>query len=259
MKLKKSLGFFLLAMLIIPSVSAYFIDSEVESKITKMLDGAVSIVSPVFEKVIGEYNSSEFFLTKSLLLILLILILNKILEKTPIGENNKKISLIIAILISIISIRFINENEMIEAILIQYGTLSSAILTILPLMIFFYFLHHIKVGSYGRRIFWMIYLVIMVSLWFSRWDNLNKTSNWIYASVILSIALLAILDKTIHGYFGVADFKKFEKRKNQETIRELKNELIRLEDYLKKKIVPYNEYKKEKQEIEIKIAELSKE
>jgi len=249
----------LMIMLLLPTTSAYFVNSNIESKMSEILEKGVGFISPVFEKIIGEYSTSEFFFSKVLLLILLTLILEKVLEKIPITEGNRRLSIIISILISIISIRFINENGLIESILIQYGTLSTAILVIIPLLIFFYFIHHTQLGSYGRRIFWIIYSVIMIVLWASKASEMNQISNTIYIVMIAAIILLLLFDKTIHSYFGMAGFKHFEKNQNRQIIRELKNELIRLDDYLKKKIITYTEYKKEVAEIETKIKELSKE
>ena len=250
----------LLAIFILPQISAAsFNPQDIQGTMNTILEAGTNFATPFLEKIIGEYSSSEFFFSKILLLILLTLVLKRVLELTPLGDGNKKLSLLIAIIISIIGIRFINENGLIEAILIQYGTLSAAIMTALPLIIFFYFIHHTNIGSYGRKAFWIMYMIIMGALWISKFDKLNDVSNWIYGVTIGVIILLTLLDKSIHSYMGISGLKKFEKNSYRKEIREYKNEILKLEDYLRKKIIPYSEYKKEVEEIEKKIAELSKE
>lgn len=219
----------------------------------------LGILSPFFEKVIGDYNTSEFFFSKILLMILLIIICKKIIDKTPFGENNEKISLIISIIVSILAIRFINENNFFEAIFIQYGTLGIAITTIIPLVIFFYFVHITSIGSFGRRIFWIVYLITLLSLWITKSPTLPKTANMIYALVIIATIVCVFFDKTIHSYLGLSDFKKFEKQSNKKRIREAKEELEKLEEHFQHRRMSFGEYKQEKKALEDYIKELSKE
>jgi len=121
--------FLLIAFLLIPSISAVGEFDQVKEVFTKVIDSSLGILTPFFKKIIGNYSSSEFFFAKILLLILLTLIVKNVLDKTPLGEDNKKISLLIALIVSILAIRFMNQNDFFESVLIPYGTLGIAITT----------------------------------------------------------------------------------------------------------------------------------
>lgn len=251
----------LILSLVIPFVSAQSFDFErARLQVSIVLDSMLGILAPFFELIIGDYSTSEFFFSKVLLLILLTIIVKFILEKTPVAGDNKKISLILGIIISVIAIRFINENNLFEAILIQYGVLGIAITTILPMVIFFYFIHNNKIGSFGRKVFWTLYAVIMIALWLSKSSELPGVANWIYILGIIAVIIFIIFDRTIHSYFGFSDFKKFERESNEERKLALKEKLDELNKHQDAgRINDYKYYTQRKEKLEKQIKELSKE
>lgn len=222
------------------------------------MDTITEILSPLFEIIIGDYSSSEFFFSKVLLFILLLIVIIKILEKTPLGENNKKVNIIISILVSIISIRFINENSFFESIFIQYGVLGIAITTIIPLVIFFFFVHNTKVGTYGRKMFWLIYIITLMAIWISKSSELSEVSNWIYGLTILTAGILLFFDKDIHSYFGLTHLRKFQKENTKETILRAKERIVKINERFDKGIIPLKDYLNLIKEQEQIIKELSK-
>jgi len=232
---------------------------DLEEGMNQIIEQVIGFGTPVFEKIIGEYSTSEFFFSKILLLILLVIIIKKVLEKTPIGDDNKNVSFIISLIISILGIRFISQNEFFEAIFIQYGVLGIAITTILPLVIFFYFVHNTKVGTFGRKMFWGIYTIILAAIWISKSGEIPEVANWIYGLSLVATTIFLIMDKSIHSYLGLSGFKKFEKDSNKKRIREAKKEMDILEEHFRHRRVSFSDYKKEKKAIEDYIKELSKE
>jgi hypothetical protein len=225
----------------------------------QIIDQVISFLTPFFQVVIGEYSTSEFFFHKILLLILLIVIVKAILEKTPIAENNKQAGIIIALIISVLAIRFINENQFFEAIFIQYGVLGIAITTILPMVIFFYFVHNTKVGSYGRKVFWAIYIIILIGIWIVKSAELPEAANWIYGLTILSAGVFLIFDKSIHAYFGIKNFKNFDRAQKKESIKHLRRRIVELEKDHRDGVVTDPEYESERKRIQKQIRQLSKE
>ena len=220
----------------------------------------LSFVSPVFELIIGDYSTSEFFFAKILLLFLLIIICKFALDKTPIGEaGNGKFSIILSVIVSILAIRFISDNELIQGILIPYGTLGVAITTILPLIIFFYFVHYSNVGTFGRKFFWGVFLIVLLVLWLSKYNELGIIANQIYALVLLLTIALLIFDKTVHHYLGMSDIKKYERERKKESEIKLRRDLHELNDDFSKGIVNKKEYIKYKKAIISKINELREE
>jgi hypothetical protein len=259
----KKLNLFILttlAILAFPIISAQLIPGvNLEQGARDLINEAINFGTPFFEIVIGDYSGSEFFFGKILLLILLIIIIKNILDKTPIGENNRNASIVISLIVSILAIRFINENSFFEAIFIQYGVLGIAITTILPMVIFFYFVHNTKVGTFGRKIFWAIYAVTMTGIWISKSSEIPEVANWIYIIIITASVVFIFIDKNIHAYFGLADFKKFEKKQNREAILRAKERLHKLRERLDRGIINQYEYNQGVREEEKLIRELSKE
>lgn len=256
--MKKKFFLFFFGLLMISSISARSYDFiSMQNTVMRVIDSTLGIFSPFLELIIGDYSTSEFFFAKVLLLILLTVIINQILKKTPLGSEDKKIGLILSLIVSILAIRFISENDLISGILIPYGTLGVAITTVLPFLIFFYFVHHSGVGPAGRRFFWIIYGVILLVLWSSRSQNLSQTSNMIYGLIFLASIILIIFDKKIHSYFGFSDLKRYEKDRNQERIRKLKRKLNELTQDFNDGIISKSEYLREARKIRDMIIALS--
>lgn len=262
MKIKKYFLYLATILIIfgISQISASSFDFEdANYRVTGVIEKILGFLSPFLEKIIGDYSTSEFFFHKCLLLLALVLILKNVLEKMPLGEKNEKLSLMLSIIMSILAIRFINENDFFESIFIQYGVLGIAITTILPTIIFFYFIHKTKVGTMGRKLFWILYILIMGMIWISKFSNLPTEANFIYIFIIIAGLFLIIFDKTVHSYFGLSDLKHFQIINNRKRIRELKVELEKIEEHFQKRRMSFQEYKEEKKAIEENIKELSKE
>ena len=255
--MKRGLGILILVLLILPFVSAAGEFEQARDILAKVLDSALGFLTPVLEKVLGDFSSSEFFFTKVLILILLILIIRAVLDKTPLGEDNPKVSILLALIVSVLAVRFMSQNKFIESVLIPYGTLGVAIVTILPMVIFFYFIHNTKVGTFGRKVFWAIYGITLFVLWISRSRELPATANWIYILSFIAIVIFIFMDKSIHGYFGMHDFDKYSKELNEKRIWELKEELYDLGEKERKGVITSKEYKKKAKKLKRDIKEFS--
>lgn len=172
--------------------------------------------APFFEILIGDYSSSEFFFAKSLLLILIFVIVFAILKKSGFLGLERKSGIIftIAAVVSILAIRFLPDNSLINGILLPYSTLGIAITTFLPLLIYFFFIHESVPGHAGRRMGWALYAIIFIALWNSQDVNLSDTSNWIYITGIGLVILFFIFDSKFHEYFALGDFRRAKKETN---------------------------------------------
>jgi len=261
---KESIGRFIISSIItlmnlaLVSAQPYYF-GDLKSSAEYGINSIIDVLSPIFEALIGDYSSSEFFFSKVLVLILISIIITKLIEKTPLGEKNRKVNLIIAILISVISIRFINENNFFESIFIQYGTLGISITTIIPMVVFFYMIHNVKIGTFGRKVFWAIYSITLIALWISKSPQMPKVANWIYGLTITATIIFISFDKTIHSYFGLTDLKKFQKKENKESILRAKERIQKLNDRLNNGLLSHYEWREGVHKEETLIRELSKE
>jgi len=251
-----------LSLLLLPLVSAQNLFGsyiDLEQGVNDLINQGIKFSTPFFENIIGEYSTSQFFFSKILLLILLVIVIKNILDKTPLGEDNKKVSFLIAIIVSVLAIRFINENSLFEAAFIQYGVLGIAITTIIPMVIFFYFIHNTKVGTFGRKMFWGIYAITLFFIWRLKSSEIPDVANWIYgATFIVAIAFIAF-DKSIHSYLGISEFLKHEKRTNKHIVRKLLKDLDDLKEHERTGRISPSDYQRERKEIIKQIKELQKE
>jgi hypothetical protein len=222
--MKKSLGIILLLLLSISlfySVNAASYSSTfLQDNVYKAIDIAKQGVSPVFEAVLGQSSTSEFFLAKSLLLILFFVVVLTITRKVPLFKDNKAVSLIVTIAVSILAIRFIPDEQFIYGILLPYTTFGIALTIFIPFLIFGYFVHEAVPGNFGRRAAWAVYGIIFVVLWFTRSGQIGD-SNWIYLIGVALVLLAFVFDRSIHRYFNLQDFARAEKRLNQEQVVDL--------------------------------------
>ena len=114
---------------ILPLVSAqYSMWSYIDlgEGIRNIIDQVINFVTPVFEIILGDYSGSEYFFAKVLLVILLTIIIHSILERMPLFEGYKGTTTIIAIVVSVLGIRFL-QDDLIQTILLPYNVLFIAI------------------------------------------------------------------------------------------------------------------------------------
>lgn len=195
---------------IIPTVNAYgFNFYDISRGPYDLIEIVKQFFSPFFEVILNTGSYEEFFFTKILLLMILVIVIKFSLEKSEFfgKDKNKGVVLIISLAISIIAIRFIPETDIINLILLPYNAVGIAILTLLPFIIFFFFLHKSNMGSAGRRLSWSLYAVIFGVLWANRSNLLSPIGNQIYGWMLIVILIALFFDKQIHSYFGEAEFK----------------------------------------------------
>ena len=226
--------------------------------IVEVINYMIAIAAPIFIVILGEYNTSEFLFSKILLFILLFIVLRNVMSKTPFGEDNEKVGLMVSLIISILSVRFINQNAFFETIFIQYGVLGIAITTIIPMVIFFYFINNTKVGTFGRKMFWGIYAITLGAIWITRFNELPEVANYIYMFTFAAAILFILFDKSIKKYFGLYQFKDFETRTNERSIIELKRDLRQYKQDLTDGVINHSQYEQLKKEIFKSIKSLMK-
>jgi hypothetical protein len=197
----------------------------------QLLEGAreiaVIVIQFVGDMILDANQFDEFLFVKILLFALVFMVVYGVLKNNEILSGDKTINMIIAVAISIMSVRYLPDN-FIQAIMLQYGALAVGITTFIPLVIFFYFLHQSNIGPFGRRFGWIIYLGSFSALWFFRHEDLGA-ANWIYYIAIGFAVLSIMFDKTIHEYLGLSGFRKARKARRIERSGDARARLQELE------------------------------
>src|SRR3989338_2693561 len=139
----------------ISSVSAYsagYGASQVGNWISQGIENARIIMEPVFITMFGDYTGYDFLWTKVAIFVLLFVIIRYILGKIDTFKDNNAVQVVISFIVSLFAIRYMGENDIIRGILLPYGVLGVALVTLLPFLIFFYFVHKTNMGSGGRKL-----------------------------------------------------------------------------------------------------------
>lgn len=220
------LAFFSLLNLNLISAASY--DFENARQMTfRVIESIIGLIAPVFEFLIGDYSSNEFFLAKSLLLILLFVIINVSLKKVRFLQENK-IGPIVAAIISILAIRSIQENELFRSILLPYSTIGIAITTLLPFLAFFYFIHATRMIGAARKLAWGLFAIIFIALWIEKYESLTPLGNNIFIGTAILLALVVLLDKSIHRYFYIHDLNIFYRKAKSRSAAKLQAEYLEI-------------------------------
>ena len=211
---------------VLPFASAYTYD--IVTVVRSTIDSIIAYTAPVFEALLGEYQSSEFFFVKCMLLILLFVMITGATKVIPTLGKNKGVSMVISIIVSIIAVRYISETQMIKGILLPYGALGIALVTILPFLIFFYFIHSTGMAGMGRRLCWIFFGIVFIALFISRYDQLPTLGRQIYIASIILIAAVFMFDKAIHRYFFLHELSIFYRKAANKSVAALQAEYLNI-------------------------------
>lgn len=233
-------------------VSAYYIGSfNVGYQIQQGIEFARTVTAPVFETMFGTYESSEFFWTKVLLFILLFVVVRFSLEKIEQFKKNKAVILIISFVASVFAIRYISESSLIGGILLPYSVMGVAILTVLPFLIFFWFVHKSGESPTWRKLAWVFFGVVFGVLWMNRFSELSPIGNQIYGWTLVAMAVVFVFDRKIHEYFNLNEAKRLEREHIKNRVVDFELQLDNLYKYggdskeVKERIKKLEDLKKE--------------
>tara|TARA_Y100000310_G_scaffold345546_1_gene466326 strand:- start:156 stop:941 length:786 start_codon:yes stop_codon:yes gene_type:complete len=202
--------------------------------VNQVIEGMLAFIGPIFGFLLGEYiggvgdfTQNEVFFAKVLLLILLILVINVAVKRVPAFKNQAGIAFVIAFVVSVLAVRYMSQNELILGVLLPYGTLGTAIITVLPFLIFFYFVHVTNMHGFMRRLSWIVFGIIFLVLWLSRSPGeITPVMNWIYGLTLVAIVLSLLFDKSIQRYFGTHELNVFRRGAHNKVIAGLQSEYL---------------------------------
>lgn len=196
MRMKRGALIILVSFLFFPLVQAGPIDGL--RQVLYWFEGFMSVLT---EFVARLEASDPYFFAKMLMAFLFYIVVYNLLHKNQIFSDKKKLNVIISLCIAILALRYIPNNEFFIAMLLPYNSLALALMTFIPLLIYFYFIHQAQLTGPGRKIAWIIYGLSFGGIWAYRKDELAQTGNTIYLIGLIFLFLMLIFDKKIHAYF----------------------------------------------------------
>jgi hypothetical protein len=194
---------FLFTIFMINFSSAYF--ESPGSFVEDLVRGFIDIFEPILRAVLGGSDFSGYFLfEKLLLLVLLIAVIQLSLKNISVFENQKGILRIVSIVVALLAVRYLSF-EWINGIILQYQVLAIALFGILPIAIYFFFLHGVFNDSeIMRKIGWVLFIVVYFGLWSTAGGSFGALYFW---TMVVSLVFL-LFDGSIHRYYIMQEMKR---------------------------------------------------
>lgn len=223
---KKSL--LLVAGLIVGIFLMSFVSAQIDLRqgSEQVIGLIVDFAEPFLQVLLGGEDYTGLLLFERFLVFILILcVVYLALNNISVFEDNKAITWIIAVIVPLMAVRFINF-EWLNTILISYQVLGIAIAGILPFIIYMFFLHSITESSTIRKIGWIFFIVIYFGLWAT-----NESENYaqIYFWTMLIALVFLLLDGTIHRFFEKQRWKDAEKSAIYNRIAQIDKEIATID------------------------------
>jgi hypothetical protein len=235
--INKKIGLMFLSLIIVISITslvsaAYygtFSAGELRNATETIIQWIQDILGPFFEIMLGTSSYDSFFYAKVLLLILLFALINFALNNVEMFRDKPIIGVIVSAIVSIFAVRYLQENDFISGILLPTGALGIALIVLLPIVIYFLFIHKtMRNSSAGRRIAWIFFFVIFLVIWLRRRTEIPSELNWIYSLGLVILIINIIFDSQIHGYFDLQGLHRWRGRARDRRIALLQAEYTHL-------------------------------
>ena len=175
----------------------------------------------VIKLIVGDFSTgaagaSELFFIKVLVFFLLIMLVSYAVEKVPGIGDKTSVRVLISIVVSLIAIRFITREEIVNFIWLPYGVLGVFLATILPFILGFFFIESFP-NRIFRKVAWSLYVVIFAGLAWFRWDSLDvdvitggiywyENLGTLYLIVAVLSFILIVLDNRIRAIIHKAKY-----------------------------------------------------
>jgi hypothetical protein len=240
-KITKALGLFVLGIFVVSilsvAVSAQGVQTtatpsgpaipDYSKQISDALDALAKNANPVVKFVLGsvvvpgnfKISEGEMLVIKLLVFILMLALLYYAIDKVPFFEGKTTLTVIIAVVLSILATRYLTTAAVVNLIWAPTGALGIALTAGFPFLIFFFFIESMD-NTIIRKIGWIFFMVIFLFLAIVRWDATANPAGgfnygWIYIITCVASAVVLWRDKDIHAFFVRAAYEKIKDAGNR--------------------------------------------
>jgi len=191
----------------------------------QLIDTVQEMFYPLASILLGDYG--DYMFERILFLFILISIIYAIVSRMEVFKKNRAVVWIITISISLLSVRFLSESNLIQTMLLPYSVLGVTLTAVLPLLIYFQFVESFSESTTIRKMLWIFFMVVFIGLWASRYDELGQMS-WIYLMTAIAAFLCLLFDGTIRRAIWKQKEKDKDLERNTNLIVELRKQLREL-------------------------------
>lgn len=246
------------------SQSSNFVDS-----INVVINAFIGIFNPISSAILGSSLGGQYLFAKVLFFILVLSVIWLALENISFFSNYEWAHWLVSIIVSILAVRFLGDTTWIQTILLPYSTLGVAITAGLPFVIYFIIvnINMANQSSIIRRIAWIFFAVIFVSLWAVRWEELMTLIDFrstlfsagnIYLWTALLSIFMAFFDGVIQRFVHKARLDRMRAGANRRLIDQLTRDLQQAAADLANGVINSGEYNQRVRDIRRRIISLRK-
>jgi len=238
--MKKSwIGFVFVSAMLLFSMIGFASAQTLSDKIIKTLDSIGEVLDPILRFTLGEVGtgtySTEVLVIKFLLFVLLLSVAYFAVGKVPGVKDNAVALWVITIGVSVLGARFMSSEALINFVWLPSGILGVALTSLLPFIIFFFFIESFSGQKLIRRVGWVLFGVLYIGLAIVRWDSfLDKESGfnlaWLYVITAILAGLCFLFDRPIQVQKEKRERKKSQKSQLQYVDLELSRKLREVMD-----------------------------
>src|SRR3989344_1970020 len=193
---------------------------------------AQSILQPIADSAKSFYDVilepfGQFFFGKLLMFIVVLSIVWLVVDRFPLMTGKRKTGLLVAVVVSALSVRWINRAWL-DTVILPYSVLGIAMTSLLPFIIYFFFVKDLATRSM-RKVAWIFAAVVFAGLFIYRNTVADPssafgfmTTGWNPSYIYLFVAVLSFFMLGFDGpiqraldkmrYQDIADMSKIERR-----------------------------------------------
>ena len=237
-------------------VSAYYFPS-MRFASQDLVQTVVDLFQPILVALFGAYSYSYVF---EVFLIFLILagVVYIAAGRIPMfkDKDQKAVRWIITIVVPLLGVRFI-DFALLIAIFQSYQLLAIVLTSVLPFILYFYFLYE-AAGDYGiiRKLGWALWIAVYFGLYSSAYIN-DMTSAVYFWTMVVGLSCLAF-DTTINRRMRLMRLLKTEEAFKERQIGNLRMQIASLNEQMAKGALSQKFGRESIREIESQIRELRK-
>lgn len=207
----------IVALLLAFVLSINFVSAAFIPSVRYISQDLVYTVTDFFEPILyalfGGFATAYIFETLLLFLVILCLVYLA-LGKVPLFEKQGTVRWILTIVVPLLSVRFF-DYEWLMTVFNTYKMLGIILSSILPFIIYFYFLYSVA-GDHGiiRKLGWALWIAVYVGLWSASYVSEYTSMVYFWTFVVGVVCLLAdnMINRRLRLMKIVKDDETFKER-----------------------------------------------
>src|SRR3989344_3826070 len=191
-------GVLILGILGVVIISIFF--ASFVSAATDPWTAISDIFKPIIQLLVGSGETNLF--ERFLFALVIFAVVYAVLDRVPLFNENGFALFAVAISLAVLGARFIADTDLVQTIIFSNGVFAVALLSILPFVVYFYFVYKgLEDSRILRRFAWVVYIIVFLGMYTvksSSGADYTKYA-WMYVASALLALLSLIIDGTIKG------------------------------------------------------------